>query len=290
MDLMQETSYGIVKRFQFVESTVREVVRCQGRVKIADVGCGTGLLLTLPLAQSLDKQALIYAHDSDRASLSYLCEKTRELRLGNVIPVEDIACLKDLSLDVVIASEVIEHVDEPYKFLKLLCSMLNPTGKLILTLPNGYGWFEIDTMLYNTLQMVGVLSLLRRLKKLLVRRPPQGRTGDTLAFSPHINFFTLNQIRLLLADAGMRLEKIDGRTFACGSLVDRFVGCRSRMLALNDYLGSSLPLVLVSGWMIVATPDSVRPGVEKHRPLSPFQRLYVGYKRFINLHSGLGRT
>jgi SAM-dependent methyltransferase len=287
---MQETSYGIVKRLQFVESTVREVVRRQGRVSIADVGCGTGLLLTLPLAQSLGKQALIYAYDSDTASLACLHEKIQELQSGNVILVEDMMCLKDLNVDVVIASEVIEHVDEPYEFLGLLRSMLNPTGKLVLTLPNGYGWFEIDTMLYNTLQIMGVLSWLRCLKRLLVRRPPQGHTGDTLAFSPHTNFFTLAQIRSLLTNAGMRLERIDGRTFVCGSFVDRFIDCRSRMLALNDYLGSSLPLVLVSGWMIVAAMDSIRPDAEKHRPLSPFQRLYVGYKRFINLHSGPART
>jgi 2-polyprenyl-3-methyl-5-hydroxy-6-metoxy-1,4-benzoquinol methylase len=282
--MIQETSYGIVKRLQFIEREIREVMACrEGIVRIVDIGCGTGLLLTLPLAQSLGERAVIYAYDADRASLSYLQRKMQELQLSNLILVDDVSDLKELDLDVVIASEVVEHTEEPEEFVRFLRSALNPTGRLVLTLPNGYGWFEIDTMLYNTLQVAGIISLLRALKRLLTRHTLQRPVGDTLASSPHINFFTLAQIRSLLASVGMRTDKVQGRTFVCGSFVDRFIAHRSKTLALNNYLGSKLPLALVSGWMIVAVVSNSNAYAEYR--LSPFQRLYTRYKRFVNRRS-----
>ncbi len=290
--MFPETSYGVVKRLRFVEQEIRAVAEAKdGTVKVADIGCGTGLLLTLPLALAFRGRAVIYAYDLDTVSLSVLEEQARKLDLTNIVLVNRTDDLIGLEVDVVIASEVIEHVENPLEFLLLLRSLLHTTGKLLLTLPNGYGWFEFDTMLYDTLKALRVVVLLQRTKRIVKRflfnhySFEQKHLLDTLAISPHINFFTLPRLRRLLAYVQLREVGIQGRSFACGSITDRFVNRSSKLITLNNWLGSKLPLVMVSDWMIVATvsPKNNPAGaytIENRLPL--FQRLYTDYKRFIN--------
>src|SRR5262249_16605180 len=56
--------------------------------------------------------------------------------------------------DAVVASEVLEHIGDPAAFLGLLGRCLRRNGLLILTVPNGYGPFEIDSHLYEALRRV----------------------------------------------------------------------------------------------------------------------------------------
>jgi SAM-dependent methyltransferase len=57
----------------------------------------------------------------------------------------DIDALRGLDLDpadVVIAGEVIEHVDNPGLFLDGLAQLCRPGGVLVVTTPNAYGWLN----------------------------------------------------------------------------------------------------------------------------------------------------
>jgi 2-polyprenyl-3-methyl-5-hydroxy-6-metoxy-1,4-benzoquinol methylase len=290
--MFPETSYGVVKRLRFIEQEIRAVAEAKdGAIRVADIGCGTGLLLTLPLGLAFKGRAVIYAYDLDTVSLSVLEEQARTLDLSNVVLVNRIEHLIGLELDVVIASEVMEHVENPLEFLLRLRSLLSPTGKLLLTVPNGYGWFEFDTMLYDTLKALRVVTLLQRTKRIMKRflfnhsNLEQKPLSDTLAVSPHLNFFTLPRLRRLLVAGHLREVEIQGRSFACGSITDRFINRSSKLIALNNWLGSKLPLVLVSDWMIVASVclennPAGAPTIENRLPL--FQQLYTHYKRFIN--------
>ena len=60
-----------------------------------------------------------------------------EQLVGDVV---DCAKLDDRFFDVVVAGEVIEHVEDPYRFLRGLRQRLQPTGTLRLSTPNPLGF------------------------------------------------------------------------------------------------------------------------------------------------------
>lgn len=70
-----------------------------------------------------------------------------QLQIGNAETIE--TYFPPASFDSVIAGEVIEHLNEPIRFLKGTKEILKPRGKLILTTPNPYHW----TNLYNEIRL-----------------------------------------------------------------------------------------------------------------------------------------
>jgi len=61
--------------------------------------------------------------------------------------------------DCVIISEVLEHLDSPEALLRASLPYLAEPGLLIVTVPNGYGEFELDRRLYAALQLERVAAL-----------------------------------------------------------------------------------------------------------------------------------
>ncbi|MFH1622717.1 MAG: glycosyltransferase [Candidatus Omnitrophota bacterium] len=104
------------------------------RKNVLDVGCGTSkILAALPQAVGFD--------------LSF--NKLRyNLSLGNNLVNGDIRniCFKDESFDVVICSEVIEHIERDYKFFPELTRILKKNGILILGTPDysTFSWNIIE--------------------------------------------------------------------------------------------------------------------------------------------------
>ncbi|HEX6791650.1 MAG TPA: methyltransferase domain-containing protein [Candidatus Krumholzibacteria bacterium] len=112
------------------------------RLSILEVGCGVGNI-TLPLARL---GASVRGLDIDARDVATLTQRARELRFDNLTAaVEDAYTFRhDTRYDVVVASEVIEHILDPDAFLANLVRHLEPGGLVILTTPNGYGPWELS--------------------------------------------------------------------------------------------------------------------------------------------------
>jgi 2-polyprenyl-3-methyl-5-hydroxy-6-metoxy-1,4-benzoquinol methylase len=65
--MIKDTSYALVRRLFFVETAIREYIKRQGKssIVIADIGCGTGELLTIPLAELFENEMAIDAYEPD---------------------------------------------------------------------------------------------------------------------------------------------------------------------------------------------------------------------------------
>lgn len=314
--LTRECTYGLVKRYRFVEATLAE---CQPEC-VLDVGCGTGKNLTVPLAGRFPATRFVGA-DPDAGSIEFARRENRRENLEFRLTSE---LRPDEQFDVVIASEVVEHVEEPREFLDFLRERLKPGGRLVLTLPNGYGPFEIGAFVQNVLHLTGLLDLLRRVKSLIVgRRRDGGVTGtrgrgdketgeqgekaaiavpspcplvplsssvtpagrpqlseghDTLAISPHLNFFSFGMIRRLIDGAGLKIERYQPRTFLCGFGFDQSLP--RRLAGFNAMIADRLPARLNSGWMFVLSRSEARGEYTYRR--GPYARLrrYLNEKQF----------
>ena len=243
---MTENTYGLAKRLDFVSEVI---ARCRP-ARVLDVGCGTGANLTAPLAQRFPATQFV-GMDSDAASIAYAARinphaNARYLREADgTVPGR---------FDLVIASEVIEHVEEPDAFLDGLKARLAPGGKIVLTLPNGYGPFELATFLESLMRASGLYGLLRSLRRRLHAGPAEAAPTDTLAWSPHVNFFSYRLIREVLAGRGYSVLEYRPRTFLCGFGFDQLLRSPA-IIAWNAAVADRLPPQLVSDWMFLLEPS-----------------------------------
>lgn len=266
----QENSYGVEKRFRFIKNAIEEFRPSS----VLDIGCGTGSFVTLPLAKSFPDIRFLGV-DSDRNSINFAGVNNNSTNLDFV----RLADLKDLDkFDLIIASEVIEHVREPEEFLFTLRERLNDKGKIIITLPNGYGPFEVATLIEAMLQISGIQRILKIIKKLffcIIREAYYKQQRDTFALSPHITFFSFKQIINLLAKTGLKILQYSGRTFLCGFGFDQILYNRY-LIDLNSRIADLLPPYLNSGWMFLLEKGESKNSQGYKR------NLYANFLRNIN--------
>src|SRR5687767_11722050 len=119
-----EDSYGKEKRFHFVAAALtRNAPRT-----VLDVGCGTGTQLTARLAAAYPAVTFV-AIDSDRRSIAHAKAAHRLPNLTFEVGSDPPGAER---FDVIIASEVLEHVADPVAFLRRLRRHLSDAGVLIL--------------------------------------------------------------------------------------------------------------------------------------------------------------
>ena len=266
-----ETSYGVVKRLDVVKAWVAET-SCQlgkSRLTILDYGCGTGDQLTAPLAAAghdvlgldMHEPTVVEARRRHQhiSSLTFACCDIAGLRA-------DPQCF-----DVVICSEVLEHVDNPGEFLGQLRALTRDDGALIITTPNGWGSFELLTSAERWLKSAGVHQVLRsvvwtarRVSAGLRGAPVPGRPLEHLTSaaqvgflnyaSGHVQFFRLSRLQQLFTDAGFSIVDRRARTLLCGPYVDAMFALspwRSVMFRWNNRAADVLPFSLAADWMFL---------------------------------------
>jgi len=243
---VNECTYGLEKRLQFVAGLITHLEP----KKILDVGCGTGDNLTQQLAKLFPGRQFV-GIDSDFASVNHANSRRTTENIEFFVADERAQLGR---FDMVIASEVIEHVESPVSFLEFLNNSVEKNGNIVLTLPNGFGPFEYSAMLEAVLHCIGVLKVLRYLKRLIFASSSNSQSNDTLAISPHINFFSYSKLNSLLADCGFRVEKYQARTFLCGFGFDHLIKSK-QILSWNTKVAERLPPQCVSAWMFLLKPS-----------------------------------
>lgn len=102
--------------------------------KILDVGAGRGYMSQMigenVKLQGIDPNEIIYACDLYPEYFEYTDINCSKVDFLDWMPYED------ATFDVVYAIEVLEHLQNPYKFVAELFRILKPHGKVIITVPN----------------------------------------------------------------------------------------------------------------------------------------------------------
>ena len=259
--------YGFAKRFAFCE----EVIESRRPAFVLDIGCGTGENLTRPLAERFPGIRFLGIDDDP--------ESIRQARAGAALPNLSFGPASSLEsryrADLILASEVIEHVESPEQFLSSMSAHLVPDGCVIVTLPNGYGPFGLASLVEVLLRLSGAFALLRWVKRFLMGSAPGIQARGTLAASPHISFFSYGQILKIFARSGLEVERYRARTLLCGFALDSLV----RALGLGSWnarAADALSPHWVSDWMFTLRRIPSRGG-------APYSRGFVSrWRRRLN--------
>jgi SAM-dependent methyltransferase len=274
--VFRETAYGVVKRLRFI---VREIERERERLglrtdqmQVLDIGCGTGTYVTIPLA------AMGYAVlglDSDQASIDRARRNAETARLScGEFVCGRLEILPPRPFDVVICSEVLEHVSSPVEFLGAMHAFLREFGLLILTVPNGYGYFELESAVARCWPKLPYYA--DRLERRLVRTfgssglrkrhyveyggadSARDRQRNELeqsslaADQTHYQKFTPKRVRDTLADGGFEIISFRNNTFLAGNVLNALLRSSDRFLSLNGRLADVLPYAVAADWLIAA--------------------------------------
>jgi 2-polyprenyl-3-methyl-5-hydroxy-6-metoxy-1,4-benzoquinol methylase len=171
-----------VDRYRFITE------RCQG-AKVLHVGCADAPYHR----ESLTKK--IWLHDDlvavadkcvgldiDEAAVDHLRRERPDLDLvvGDVTQL--VTVFQEELFDVVVLSEVLEHLEEPGRALRSIATVLRPSGQLIVTVPNG-------------------LAIRRGLKSLL---------GHETIHPDHVAWYSQKAIVQLLERTGWSIDEIRG--------------------------------------------------------------------------------
>lgn len=259
---MNETIHGNRKRIEYLAKKIKEY---QPK-SVLDVGCGNGVFLTIPLAERFPEIRFI-GIDSDKETID-LANQTNSCTNLQFLTNDDLQ--PGSTYDFVIGSEVIEHVDDPEGFLDWLYSVMDNQSHLVITTPNGYGPFEIVTVFETLLDLSGVmkfLSSLPFLKKFKVgdsysSGDVRSLQHDTLAISPHVNFFSLGVLSRIFEKRGFRIVDYSARAFLGGLGFNQLMKSES-VLTWNSQISDKLPRRCVSGWMFVMVKSGTAPAQQK---------------------------
>ena len=223
--------------------------------KVLDVGCGNGII-SIALG-SLGYQ--VTGIDIDPDSIEFAKKNNPYDNVDFVVMnVEDE--LLNEKFDIVICSEVIEHLYQPTKFLMHIREKIRPGGMVIITVTNGYGPREmLMTRPMQFLTKKGFGNQLLKLKKLL------GYKGATVQSSnpdlTHVKFFRLSALIKTMGELGFDREafgKADafGRVFPFSMLTNNFPKLQKLDCKLADFLPKYFSSGFYTSW--IYSPKTAR--------------------------------
>jgi len=131
---------------------VINLIPLEPKQKILDIGCGDGVLL------NLIKNAILYGIDLDQASLDYAAAKVKAKFIQG--SAEKLPFQANF-FDVVLATEIIEHLSRPEFMLREIHRVLKPQGRMILTTPLKTGKTPEDKLHLQEFSLVELKELLQ---------------------------------------------------------------------------------------------------------------------------------
>jgi SAM-dependent methyltransferase len=165
-------------------------------LRIVDVGCGDGLYTEL--TAQLAHEHRVVGVDWAAGPLKQAAERGLTLVRGSL----DVGLpFASDSFDVVILSEVVEHLVDTDGGLAELHRVLRPGGHLILSTPNLAAWFNRGLLLAGVQPIFSEVSFSR----------VYGRPGHVVA--GHLRLFTRRALVEFLADRGFADIRVSGACY-----------------------------------------------------------------------------
>ncbi len=248
----KENLWGYGKRLRAILDAIATAFpeRSPAEISVLDVGCGNASELGTHLAEfGLDYTGIDLHEPSIKAAR----------QIAGLLPNAKFECVKveELSggpFDVIILSEVLEHLERPVALLRNSLIHLAPEGIVVVTVPNGYGEFEWDSMIFRVTGMAWAANKLSR-RRAAKDEDAARATGSTEnAEDGHVQFFTLGALDQIFHECSLSVIDRRALSFVSGPIVKQTLGRSKRFVEWNARIADRLPMAASSGWLFVLRP------------------------------------
>lgn len=191
------------RKVQFFLEELQSYARKKGGsecdVNILEIGCGNGTVVTLPVAElgynitgvDLHEPSIALANEKNCFdNARFLCKDLTEL-------------IGDQSYDVVILSDILEHVESPDELMSMASGFLKQRGLVLISIPNGFGPSELERRFLEFFKIDRLIDWLKSVLGAIVGRKSNAYNSD----SGHIQFFKMKDIEQLIEGADLILDK-----------------------------------------------------------------------------------
>ena len=247
MDLSAHTEYRDypvhLARLHWLVATI-QAQRLPGRpVRVLDVGCGTGNI-TVPLGYLPDSEILGIDLDEPNVRVTRQRNDRPNVRI-------ELAYLSEIDVapfDFIIFTEVLEHIPDYRAVLADLVARMAPTAQILVTIPNGWGPFEISQWPLYGLRKIGLNGLIRKVKDFVGKKEPYATNQEE---TPHVNFFTQRQLAQDCARFGLRVAQFE-KAYVLAPVLETYLPFVSlqQLAPFDNRLAQVLPRALASGWYL----------------------------------------
>lgn len=200
------TEYSAVKKKYY--KTILDKIIQERYSTLLDIGCSSGSDLTyfskrqrffacgIDISLNHLKKAIL--NDFSNNKVNFIQAHAQELPF------------KDATFDLVISSEVIEHLPQPELCFCEMYRITKSNGFLVLTTPNRYSYFTLIGKIFP--------SVLRKKIGRLIRGIPNQldiyKETSHFNIQRHIHEFSPFELKRILNQAGFKVEKIQGGMLA----------------------------------------------------------------------------
>jgi 2-polyprenyl-3-methyl-5-hydroxy-6-metoxy-1,4-benzoquinol methylase len=252
--LLPENVAGHTKKVHLLRRALSALRSRRGRgLRILDVGCGNGYAVTRFLAHPADRVLGIDMHEpSIRYAKQHFEEPGLEFQVQRVEKLSS----QDRLFDVVVFADILEHVEQPEELLQSALHLLEPDGRVLVTIPNGYGPFEVESAFSRQTIGKALLRLIDLAVALINKFILRGfwskiATPPALPYnleSEHIQFFTRKAFLKIAQNAGFTVVSSHNLSLFSGPFTNYFFAPFESFCHWNSRIAERLPSAWVSAW------------------------------------------
>ena len=170
----EEINEGIIRQFKNLPKGLTTL----------DVGCGYGALGE----QIQNLGFTVWGIERSRVAMEKCKGRIAHSIEADILSEAEVShAIADQRVDVIIFSDVLEHLYDPFSILKNYSKYLKPGGRLLISLPNALNWEMRIRLFFGSFEYQDTGALDRT----------------------HLRFFTFRTARRLVEAAGFKVNRID---------------------------------------------------------------------------------
>lgn len=252
----RENLFGHAKKLRLIrESLDRLRAERGGPLEILDVGCGNGSAVTRFLPRAGDR---VLGIDEHGPSIAFAAASFSSAELEFRTRSAESLAEEGRRFDAVVFADVLEHLERPQTVLAAGARLLRESGRALVTVPNGYGPFEIESWLsrlpgLGKLTLRGVDYFVAALNRFVFPEAWTRFVGDPDAVpynvhSGHVQFYTRARMRSMARPCGLEPVAEKPLSWLAGPYTNYLFAPSSSFCAWNARAADALPLWMASAW------------------------------------------